>query len=362
MNLFPDDVLGSEGLRLEKISDDHYRAVPAPSRGLPLVPNMLQFRCENAAHTPVRIDVTFPVPEPRGKFDEYPHSATPDFRTFLPLEWEKPCNGVENTLWIPATPWNTFRVGMQCALPLEALEEKIRIWKHHPDVEVEELGRSIQDRPIPLIRVKGREQDVRWRHVIVNQHPGEGNARWRLTAMLDRLLSDDPECAALRARSEVVFIPLLCPDGPANGWRRVNADGIDMNRCFRMEGPDAAEQTHEAFLFQYFLEQAPPHTLWCMHTWPGMTEPVLDGCGPEFNRTCGTVQDLQELFVRHGDGLLKPLRVREEPGGAETWNGGPRRRLGITTFLIEGGGEPAEPEPHEQTGLALLRILGDFWS
>lgn len=348
-------------MRLERLGPNHYHATLAPSRGLPLVPNMLQFRCENAADTPVRIDVTFPVEAPRGKFDEYPHSATPDYRTYLPLEWERPCNGTGNTLHIPPTPWNVFQVGMQCPLPQKALAGRIDAVREHPHVEVSALGESIQGRPIHRIRVHDPAHTPRWRHVIVNQHPGEGNSRWRLMSMLDRLLSDDPGCAALRGRAEIDFIPMLCPDGPANGWRRVNADGVDMNRCFRMEGPDARHQTREAFLLQSFLESQPPHTLWCMHTWPGLTESILDGAGPEFSGDCGSIEDLHALFLQHGEGLLKPLSVREEPGGAETWNGGPRRRLGITTFLIEGGGEPAVPEPHEEAGWALLKILGAFW-
>lgn len=362
MKLLLDSELGSEGLRLEQLGVNHFHATLAPSRGLPMVPNMLQFRCEDAANTPIRVDVTFPVETPVGKFDEYPHSATPDFKTFLPLAWEQPMCGTRNTLLIPATPWDVFQVGMQCPLPLRILSDRIAVLQTHPHVEVTSLGESIQHRPIHQIRVHDPDYTPRWRHVIVNQHPGEGNSRWRLMAMLNQLLSDEPAYVELRKRAEFIFIPMLCPDGPANGWRRVNADGVDMNRCYRLEGPDAAHQTHEAFLFQSFLERYLPHTLWCMHTWPGITETILDGTGPEFNQQCGSVEELQALFAEHGEDLLKALRVREEPGGPQTWNGGPRRRMGITTFLVEGGGAPALPEPHQEAGKALLKILDAFWS
>lgn len=361
VNIAIDSTLGSEGVVLEQTAPDRFRAVLAPSRGLPLVPNMLQFRCTACGYRDIEIETVFPVENPRGMFDEYPHSATPDFVQFAPAEWLLPRNGRRNILHIPATGWGDFRVGMQAAYPNTMVEADMHRWSAHSAARHGVIGQSIQGRAIHALRVGPRNEKPQWRHWVVNQHPGEGNARWRIKGMIDTLLSDRPWAASLRQDAEIFFVPMLCPDGPANGWRRVNADGVDMNRCHRMDGPDPGRQTHEAYLLQHLMESEMPDTLWCMHTWPGITEPVLDGAGNEFGGRVGTADELACLFDAHGAGLMKPLRRREEPGDPTTWNGGAHRRLGITTFLIEGGGEPAEPLPHEQAGEALLQILAGFW-
>ncbi len=363
--------LGSEGIRIEELGHGHFLATLAAARGFPAVPNALQFRVCGAADRTLEIKVRFEHPEPRGKLDEYFHSATPDFETFLPLHWVEPVNGRANCLSIPSTGWDEFHVGMQFTFPAEALAARMERWSRHPHVRVDVLGTSIQNRPIHRITITDPDSPAprssRWHHYLVNQHPGEGNARWRIAGMIDWLLSDDHAAADLRRRAIITAVPLLCPDGPANGWRRVNADGIDMNRCFRPEGPSEHEQTREAWLFQQELETLhhgpkPVDTLWCMHTWPGIVEPVMDGLGPEFGHQLGDFEALAASFVAHASpSRVKQLSNREIPGMPVSWNGGPRRRYGITTALIEGGGEPPLLDEHLATGAELMRVIASFW-
>jgi hypothetical protein len=260
---------------------------------------------------------------------------------------------------------------MQFSFPVEALEAHLTRWARHPDVQVDKLGTSLQGRPIRRITVgdfsSSAPRSARWHHYLVNQHPGEGNARWRMVGMLDWLLSDDPAAVDLRRRSIITAIPLLCPDGPPHGWRRVNADGIDLNRCFRLDGPEEGEQTREAFLFQTELESlqfspTPIDTLWCLHTWPGIVEPIMDGLGPEFDRGLGDFESLAACFRQHtSPHRIKPLRHRDQPGLPVTWNGGPRRRYGITTVLVEGGGDPPVLDEHLAAGAELMRVIAAFW-
>ena len=363
--------LGSEGIRFAELGEGRFRAALAAARGFPAVPNALQFQVRGAADTPLEIEATFEHSEPQGKLDEYFHSATPDFETFLPLPWAEPINARANRLLIPATGWNEFHVGMQFTFPAEALETRLALWGRHPHAIVDTLGTSIMGRPIRRITITDTHSPAplssRWHHYIVNQHPGEGNARWRIASMIDWLLSDDPAASDLRSRAIVTAVPLLCPDGPANGWRRVNADGIDMNRCFRLEGLDEREQTREAWLFQRELETlhfgpTPVDTLWCMHTWPGIVEPFMDGLGLEFGQQLGDFKALADCFRKlTSPERVKPLRNRETPGMPVTWNGGPRRKYGITTALIEGGGEPPLMNEHLAAGVELMRVIATFW-
>lgn len=357
--------LRSEGIRWERLGEAHFRATLAASRGLPGSPNALQFQVNGARGRELVVEARFEHEDPKGHLDEYFHSATADFRSFVPLQWEEPRNGRANRLVVPATDWDEFYVGMQFPMPAEALAELVAGWAGHPHVKVERLGRSLEGRDIPVLRVtdpEGSEHGKKWHHYLVNQHPGEGNARWRLAGMLDWLLSERSEAKEMRKRTVVSAVPLLCPDGPANGWRRVNADGVDMNRCFRLEGVDEDLQTKEAWLLQRELEVVRPDTLWCLHTWPGEVEPIFDGLGPEFGRGTGDFEALEACFRRWTTaGRVKAPRNREEPGMPTTWNGGVRRRLGLTTVLVEGGGDPPVLAEHRQGGAELMRVIAEFW-
>lgn len=359
-------VLGSEGMRVDRLGPRVFSVQLASSRGLPACPNMLQFQLSGAARDTVEIEVTFEHGGSRAMFDEYHHAATPDFSEFRILRWEHPPNGETNRLRIPATGWDCFSVGMQCPLPNEALAVHVARWAEHPHADVSAFGYSALGRPIWRVAVDGSGGSARWRHCVANFHPGEGNARWRMVGMVDWLLSEAG--AAARRGCAVDFFPLLCPDGPANGWRRVDASGVDMNRCFLMDGPDAARQPREAYLFQSYLETAcagnrPLDTLWCMHTWPGAVEPLMDGLGPEFGVEGERFAAFRDTLKRADRaGRIKPAATRPELGMAASWNGGAHRRHGITSVLVEGGGDAWNVEEHIETGQDLMSAIGAFWS
>lgn len=361
--------LSSEGIQFEEIADGHYKVTLAASRGLPACPNALQFQVLNAEDKELVFEVSFDHPDPRGILDEYPHSATKDFREFKLLKWELPRNGRKNILRIPATGWDSFSVGMQNTLPLEGMEGLLLDWAKHPDVEIQKIGQSILGRPIWKISITAKNGVIpikeRWHHHVVNFHPGEGNARWRMVGMVEELLKSANKSA--REESLFEFIPLLCPDGTACGWRRVNADGVDMNRCFYPEGLEADKQIHEAQLYQTMLDEQmrgnhPVNTLWCMHTWPGPMETLVDGLGPEFTSDPDGLDKLRELLSRESAFLpVKPMQLRDQPGVPESWNGGVFRRWGITSVLVEGGGD-GEIAIHRSNGAALLRTITEYWN
>lgn len=359
---------GSEGAVVGPLAEDRCTVALAASRGLPACPNMLQLRVDGCAERELCLEVAFDHPAPKGIFDEYPHSATADFRSFLPLAWADDRNGHRNRLIIPPTGWDRFYVGMQYPLPLFALERLMDEWAAHPDVYVDEIGRSREDRPLYRVTVAaaGRPEAERPHHLIANFHPGEGNARWRMVGMLRWLLQ--PAAASARREHIFEFHFLLSPDGPANGWRRVQADGVDMNRCFLPDGPDATAQPAEAFAFQTHMEkwiQAPARakTLWCMHTWPGLVEPIFDGLGPEFMaNTDEALRPFGDLLARlDTHGRIKRPVLRSEPGNASTWNSGAFRRYGITSVLVEGGGDLLPLQDHLAIGGDLGRAITTFW-
>lgn len=357
-------ILRSEGLRWERLGDRQFRIELGASRGLPACPNALQLQVLNAAEEDIELEVSFGHPQPRGKFDEYPHSVTRDFREFRMLEWQAATNGRTNRLRIPATGWPVFTLGMQCPLPDSVVLARLAELGPHPDLRVRCLGYSVCGRPVLAVTITAAigktPPGERWSHHVVNFHPGEGNARWRMQGMLEELLS--ARHTSTRERMIFEFIPALSPDGVANGWRRVNAQGVDMNRCFRHAGPDTDDQAHEANLYQTHLEDLfvagqGPHAVWCMHTWPGLMEPLFDGFGKEWE----PVQDTFIEFQRHWTATFaqrsKPPHVRPfEANPSHSWNRGIHQCYGITTVLVEGGGEGNATE-HMEAGRQLLNII-----
>jgi cytosolic carboxypeptidase protein 1 len=64
-------------------------------------------------------------------------------------------------------------------------------------------------------------------------HPGESNASWIMKGILDFLTSDAPEATELRRRYVFKVVPMLNPDGVANGSHRCSLAGVDLNRRWK---------------------------------------------------------------------------------------------------------------------------------
>jgi murein tripeptide amidase MpaA len=103
-----------------------------------------------------------------------------------------------------------------------------------PGVTVEELGRSVDGRPIHGVSMGSGPGQV-W--VVGRQHSGETMASWWMEGALDRLLDpNDAVGSALLAKARVHLVPIVNIDGAARGHLRGNAAGIDLNR--QWHGPD----------------------------------------------------------------------------------------------------------------------------
>eukprot|EP00035_Acanthoeca_spectabilis_P015495 m.309963 g.309963 ORF g.309963 m.309963 type:complete len:1236 (+) comp16372_c1_seq2:240-3947(+) len=68
-------------------------------------------------------------------------------------------------------------------------------------------------------------------------HPGESNASWMMKGALDFLTSDDPMASELRRRFVFKIVPMLNPDGVANGNHRCSLAGADLNRKWQRLHP-----------------------------------------------------------------------------------------------------------------------------
>lgn len=364
--------LGSEGATIEKIGRNHFRVTLGHAPQHPDWPNKLNFRIlHNARGNDLRLEVAFPGGEAYS-FNEYHQSFSYDGVHWHPIAWER--GRLENrqydVLDFPTFTADQVHVGTQVPMSYEDAVALIEAWEESPYVIVREVGESLGGRPMYRVEITGLEsphpRNERWVHYFANQHPGEHNSQWRLAGLVNWLLSD--AAADFRQRNIVHVVMMMSPDAPSHGWYRVNAQGVDMNRSYRPEGADADEQAHEAYLWQKDLEalmasEAPVTTIWAMHTWGGIVEPILEP-GPEIGTELGPWTEWKEVMQKaDGYGLIEPLTVRLEPPsyGAISWSAGPHAQFGITGILCEGGAVLQTKALNMDSGVALIKSIAEYY-
>ena len=116
-----------------------------------------------------------------------------------------------------------------CLRPAE-LEESLRALarRHGERLRLEEVGRSVQGRPIYLLSIgQGPQKILLWSQM----HGDEPSATPALLDLAHYLLShkDDPAARAILSETTLLIVPMLNPDG-SEVYERRNAQGIDINR------------------------------------------------------------------------------------------------------------------------------------
>lgn len=93
------------------------------------------------------------------------------------------------------------------------------------------LGTSRAGRPVRAMNVHDGEEPAREQVLLIGrQHPPEVTGALAMDPFIEAVLGNDPIARAYRARFETIVIPLLNPDGVANGYWRHNLGGKDLNR------------------------------------------------------------------------------------------------------------------------------------
>jgi predicted deacylase len=96
------------------------------------------------------------------------------------------------------------------------------------DITLAELGASRNGRPIHAFDINPDSRDV----VLLTgrQHPPEVSGVFAFYAFLETLLGNSGLAPDFRQNYRIIAIPLLNPDGVANGNWRHNLGGVDLNR------------------------------------------------------------------------------------------------------------------------------------
>ena len=92
------------------------------------------------------------------------------------------------------------------------------------------LGNSRQGRPIHMLEITETPDPEAYILVIGRQHPPEISGSHALMPFIETLTSDTERAKAFRSRFAVWAVPLVNPDGVAEGHWRHNTGGVDLNR------------------------------------------------------------------------------------------------------------------------------------
>lgn len=367
-----DGPLGSQGAQIAQIDTNHFKMTLDHAPNQPEWPNKVNFEIlQNAKGNDLSLEVEFDG-GPSMSFNEYAQSWSYNGKDWNPIHWEygRDESPQRDILKFPVFEEDNLYVGTQVPMSFQDAEEMKKKWAEHPNASLHVIGESILGRPLYRLEITDDESPVapenRWGHYFANQHPGEHNSQWRMAGMVDWILSEEGD--DFRQRSVSHFIFFMSPDAPTHGWYRVNQEGVDMNRSYRPEGSNREEQTHEAYLWQKDLEElmaseTPITTIWAMHTWGGIVEPILRP-GPEMGSVLGPWSEFRDMIKQNDpDTLVKPLEVREGmPGyGAVSWTEGPHQQFGISAILCEGAGAFDTKEKNIESGEVLINSISDYY-
>ena len=117
------------------------------------------------------------------------------------------------------------------------LERLLAEIKPNPLVAVEEIGRTVEGRPLEIVRV-GRPEAPRRVLVRARANPWEPGGNWVVEGLVRALLSDDEDARRCLDRYCLYVMPMANKDGVARGRTRFNMQGKDLNRNWD-KPPDA---------------------------------------------------------------------------------------------------------------------------
>ncbi len=364
-----DGPLGSEGTTIEKLGENFFKVSLGHAPNQPEWNNKLNFEITgNAKGNDLVLIIEGP---PRYPMNEYFYSWSYDMENWNPIFWNAGhrVNPERDTLVFPVFEQDRVYFGHQVPLAYEQIEDFYSdlMQKYSDYVNIDTLGKSLGGRNLYRLTITEPAGTVpvknRWVHYFSNSHPGEHNAQWRMIGKIEWLLSEEGK--DFRERSICHFVLMMSPDGPHNGWYRVNAQGIDMNRSYFPGGSDKENQAHEAYIFQNDLEkimesESPVTTIWGHHTWPGPVEPLLYRVEDD---QVGSWTEWRDILLNLApETLIKPLAVRERsPVGSVTWEYGPHVQFGIAAVLCEGSGNIYTKEENKLSGELLIKSLEKYY-
>lgn len=168
--------------------------------------------------------------------------------------------------------------------------------QQHPQCWLEDLGETLDSRPISLLTIGNPQTASKKLWIIARQHAGETMAEWFMEGFLQRLLdSNDPVAKKLLSQAVFYIVPNMNIDGAIRGNLRANAAGTDLNRAWRE--PSLATSP-EVYLVRQKMQQTGVDFFLDVHGDEGLPYNFVAGAesNPSFTER---LRQLQTDFVDH---------------------------------------------------------------
>lgn len=118
-------------------------------------------------------------------------------------------------------------IAAQELLPTRWYDDWLAGLAEREDLAVAVIGESVEGRPIQLLKTGNKPESV---ILLGRQHPAEIPGALAMRDFVEAILADTELAREFRARFGLLILPLLNPDGVANGHWRHNAGRTDLNR------------------------------------------------------------------------------------------------------------------------------------
>jgi hypothetical protein len=228
--------------KIERLGDGKYRCFVAgqqDARGRNRLANWYYFRMDGVRGRDIVLILTDLVGEYNDKPGAVAFSAetipvysydNETWHHFAAMSWDKEKKEAaltfrpeQDTIWIAHVPPYVTR----------RLHHLLTDLKGSPHALVEVIGKTVQGRDLHLITVTSvavpdSKKKTVW--LIARQHAWEAGTSYVMEGALRYITSEDARAGTLREQTVFKFIPMMAPDGCANGWPRFNANGFDVNR------------------------------------------------------------------------------------------------------------------------------------
>jgi murein tripeptide amidase MpaA len=135
---------------------------------------------------------------------------------------------------------------------LSDLDRLLGAARGHPLVEVTPIGRTVEGRPLEILRL-GRPDAPHRVLLRARAHPWEPGGNWVVEGLVRALLRDEPDNRRYLQRYAVYVMPLANKDGVARGMTRFNVLGKDLNRNW--DRPADAQLAPENAALEAWLER-----------------------------------------------------------------------------------------------------------
>ena len=167
--------------------------------------------------------------------------------------------------------------------------------------------------------------------IVTRQHPPETSGQEAYRGFLERLLGrSDDKANTFRARHRIIVAPMPNPDGVDNGYWRLNAGGVDLNRDWV-----TLTQPETKALTAWIKEQAGDRHVVSMMDFHSTDKTVI--YAPPLTSPSPTIDFLKALKTKFDSTLAKPpewsYAHRADSGNSKSWALEALKAPGITVEL-----------------------------